>query len=315
VEIYRDCNNCKVQNSVLTVGMFDGVHLGHHQILQYLTDISQKCDGESTLLTFWPHPRQVLEKDSANLKFITTIDEKIELLKQSGLDNLVIIPFTKEISMLSPKQYVKEILIEKLHINTIIIGHDHRFGYKGAGNYNLLIELGEKYGFDVKMIEAYMIDNITISSTKIRNFIWQGNICSANNFLGYNFFINGIVVEGKKIGRTIGFPTANISINDNHKIIPATGVYIALIEIENLKYEALINIGTNPTVSQSNSLQTIEAYILDFDQTIYGKEIKAEFLEKIRDQKKFSSINDLKNQISYDVEFAKSYFNKMKNQK
>lgn len=310
VEIYRDCNNCRVQNTVLTVGMFDGVHAGHRQILKHLVEKAHSLGGEPTLLTFWPHPRLILNNTKSNLRIITTIDEKIELLKECGLHNLVILPFDKEFSLLSPKQYVKDILVNKLHINTIIVGYDHRFGHKGEGHFPLLQQYGERYGFNVEEIPAFEVDHENVSSTKVRHAIAKGDIEKTNQYLTYNFHINGRVIEGKKIGRTLGFPTANIQIDSLLKIVPAPGVYIIEAIYEDLKYQGVVNIGTNPTIDIKNETQTIEAFIFDFDKTIYGEEITLLFKKRIREQRKFDNLDHLKFQIAKDVEIAKSYFNK-----
>lgn len=287
--------------------MFDGVHAGHRQILKHLVDKAHSLGGEPTLLTFWPHPRLILS-DTSNLKVITTIDEKIELLKECGLHNLVILPFNKEFSFLSPKQYVKEILIDKLHINTIIVGYDHRFGHKGEGHFRLLQEYGKRYGFSVEEIPAFEVDNVNVSSTKVRNAILEGDIEKANHYLSYSFHINGKVVHGKKIGRTIGFPTANVQIDNLLKIIPPPGVYVIEILLKNKLHHGLVNIGTNPTIDIENKTQTIEAYIFDFNDSIYDEDITVYFRKRLRGQRKFEDINQLKTQIETDVISAKLYF-------
>lgn len=295
--------------TVLTIGTFDGVHIGHKKIIERLTKNAEKHDLESVILTFFPHPRMVLQKDSG-IKLLNTIDEKIELLNALGLDSLIIHPFDKTFSELSAEEFVKQILIEKLNLKKIVIGYDHRFGKNRTAGIDELIAFGEKYGFEVEQISVQEIDEISVSSTKIRKALDNGEIALANSFLGYDYLFNAVVVEGKKLGRTIGFPTANLKVSEDYKLIPKTGVYIVNTNINGNIKTGMMNIGTNPTVNGNH--QTIEVHILDFDEDIYGKSIQVSFLEKIRDEQKFSSVEELKNQLEKDKKTTLDYFLKLK---
>jgi riboflavin kinase/FMN adenylyltransferase len=299
----REYNNKK---SVVTIGTFDGVHIGHKKILEKIIFNAKELNCESVVLTFFPHPRMVLQKNSV-VQLLNTVDEKTLLLEKTGIDNLIIHPFNQEFSRLTAEEFVKEILVNQLNIRKIIIGYDHRFGRNRTANINDLIVFGKEYGFEVEQISAQEINDNAVSSTKIRNAILEGNITLANNYLGYNYFFSGIVVKGKQVGRTIGFPTANIKINEDYKLIPKNGVYIVKSNYDKKTIFGLINIGTRPTVDGTN--QTIEVFYLDFDKTIYDESLTIEIIEFIRDEQKFDSLNDLKNQINEDKIFAVNYIN------
>jgi riboflavin kinase/FMN adenylyltransferase len=299
----REYNNKK---SVVTIGTFDGVHIGHKKILEKIIFNAKELNCESVVLTFFPHPRMVLQ-DNSVVQLLNTLDEKTLLLEKTGIDNLIIHPFNQEFSRLTAEEFVKEILVNQLNIRKIIIGYDHRFGRNRTANINDLIVFGKEYGFEVEQISAQEINDNAVSSTKIRNAILEGNITLANNYLGYNYFFSGIVVKGKQLGRTIGFPTANIKINEDYKLIPKNGVYIVKSNYDKKTIFGLINIGTRPTVDGTN--QTIEVFYLDFDKTIYDESLTIEIIEFIRDEQKFDSLNDLKNQINEDKIFAVNYIN------
>lgn len=306
MKVFQNISSYQPQKpTVLTIGTFDGVHIGHKKIIERLTKNAEKHDLESVILTFFPHPRMVLQKDS-DIKLLNTIEEKIELLEQSGLNSLIIHPFDKTFSELSAEEFVKQILIEKLNLKKIVIGYDHRFGKNRTAGIDELIVFGEKYGFEVEQISAQEIDEIAVSSTKIRKALDNGEIALTNSYLGYNYFFQATVVEGKKLGRTIGFPTANLKVSENYKLIPKTGVYIVEILLDNQKFKGMMNIGFNPTVNGNH--QTIEVNILDFNQDIYGKNVQVSFLEKIRDEQKFASVDELKNQLEKDRETTQNYF-------
>jgi len=309
LKVFRNISSYTPQKPiVLTIGTFDGVHIGHKKIIEKLTERAKKEDLESVILTFFPHPRMILQKDS-DIKLLNTIDEKIELLEKSGLNSLIIHPFDKTFSELSAEEFVTQILIEKLHLKKIVIGYDHRFGKNRTAGINELVVFGEKYGFEVEQISVQEIDEISVSSTKIRKALDNGEIALANSYLGYNYFFNGTVVEGKKLGRTIGFPTANLKISEDYKLIPKTGVYVVNVNINgNDNKMGMMNIGTNPTVNGNH--QTIEVNILDFNEDIYGKNIRISFLEKIRDEQKFASVAELKNQLEKDKKTTLGYFSK-----
>jgi len=302
-------NNIKEYNnkkSVVTIGTFDGVHIGHKKTLERIIFNAKKLNCESVVLTFFPHPRMVLQDDYV-VQLLNTANEKKILLEKTGIDNLIIHPFSQEFSRLTAKEFVKEILVNQLNIRKIIIGYDHSFGRNRSANINDLIEFGKEYGFEVEQISAQEINDNAVSSTKIRNAILEGNINLANNYLGYNYFFSGVVVKGKQLGRTIGFPTANIKINEDYKLIPKNGVYIVKSNYDKKIVFGLMNIGTRPTVEGTN--QTIEVFFLDFDKAIYDESLTIEIIEFIRNEQKFDSLNDLKNQINEDKNFALNYIN------
>jgi len=290
---------------VLTIGTFDGLHIGHQKIIKRLTKNAKKQNLQSVVLTFFPHPRMVLQKNT-DLKLLNTIDEKIELFTKYELEVLVIHPFDKDFSELSAEEFVKNILIEKLNLKKIIIGYDHRFGKNRTAGIDELIAFGKKYHFEVEQIPAQEIDEISISSTKIRKALTDGDIYLANSFLGYDYFFDAKVVHGRKIGKTLGYPTANLEISEDYKLIPKTGIYIVKVLFDNQYFKGMMSIGTNPTVKGVN--QTIEVNILDFDRDIYNKKIRIYFLEKIRDEQKFISIEELKTQMQKDKEITLRYF-------
>lgn len=311
LNIYNNLSNYKPTNkSVLTLGTFDGVHLGHLRLLKKIVDDSKKERLESIVLTFFPHPRMVLQNDS-ELKLLNTIEEKAELLENSGIDNLIVHPFDQEFSRLSAEEFVKEILVEKLNIKKIVIGYDHRFGRNRTATIEDLIEFGKTYDFEVEQISAEEINDVTISSTKIRNSLKNGDIKQANKFLGYNYTLSGIVVSGKKIGRTIGFPTANLKINEDYKLIPKDGVYIVSSVINNTTVYGMMNIGKNPTFSENEN--SLEVYFFNLNKDLYGLSLTISFIDRIRDEIKFKSIEELKNQIEIDKKYSLSFL-KIKNE-
>lgn len=291
----------KFKNAVLTIGTYDGVHVGHQVIIQKINDIAREINGESVVLTFDPHPRIVLQPNNKDLKLISTIEEKIELLDSFGLDNLVITPFSMEFASMEAEDYVRDILVQHFEPAKIVIGYDHRFGKGRKGDINLLRELGPIYHYEVEEISVQTIDEISISSTKVRNALLASNIQDANTWLAHPFTIQGKVVHGDKIGRTIGFPTANISIQDPYKLIPPVGVYAVWVEINNKKYKGALSIGYRPTVTSSGELRT-EVFILDFNEDIYGKDIKIIFKDFVRGDEKFDSLEQLKNKIKEDIQ-------------
>ena len=285
------------KKTIATIGTFDGVHLGHRKILDKLTKAAQGTNYESLLLTFFPHPRMVVQPEE-KISLLNTIDEKKQLLEETGLDNLIIHPFDKEFSTLSAEEFVKNVLVDSFNIQKIIIGYDHRFGRNRSADINDLINFGEKYNFEVEQIQAEEIDDVSISSTKIRAALEDGNIELANNYLGYNYLLTGKVIEGKKLGRTIGYPTANIEIPESYKLIPKIGVYAVTTIIGEKRYSGMMNIGFNPTVEGTKL--SVEVNIFDFVKDIYGDILQVEILHRIRDEKKFNSLQDLKNQLAQD---------------
>lgn len=298
-----------VRKTIITIGTFDGVHLGHQSLLKRLADSKNEEKTESILLTFFPHPRMVLQQDSS-IKLLNTIDEKATLLEKFGINNLIIHPFDEAFSNLTAEEFVEEILVDKLNIHKIIIGHDHRFGKNRSADINDLISFGKKYGFEVEQISAKEIDEIAISSTKIRNALLDGNIKLANEYLGYPYFISGKVVSGKKIGRTIGFPTANILLSENYKLLPKNGVYIVSSKIKDVLHFGMMNIGNNPTLGDNE--QSIEIHFFDLKEDIYNENLQIVFLENIREEHKFNSITELQTQLEKDKVFSLDFIKNLK---
>lgn len=294
------------KKTILTLGTFDGVHIGHKKILEKLIQNTKNKEFESLVLTFFPHPRMVLQEKS-EIKLLNTIPEKIDLLESIGIENLVIHPFDETFSRLTAEEFVEKILVDQFHIHKIIIGYDHRFGRNRTANIDDLILFGEKYGFEVEQISVQELNDISVSSTKVRKAIEEGDISLANNYLGYDYFLTGTVVEGKRLGRTIGFPTANLMIQEDYKLIPKTGVYVVQSTIDGNVVSGIMNIGVNPTVGE-NSL-TVEIHYLDFDADLYGTQLKVSILQYIREEQKFDSLESLKNQIQIDKGFAVSFVN------
>lgn len=303
MKIYKNIKDFKGNVfSVVTVGTFDGLHIGHQKIIKQMTELAEKNNGETVLVTFDPHPRLVIHADSKNLKFINTIKRKFQLLEKFGIDHLIIIPFTKEFAKTSSEDFIKDYLVDMLNVKKLIVGYDHHFGKNREGNYDNVNILGEKYGFEVVEIDAQFIENTPVSSTKIRNALNKGDIRKANAMLGYDYSITGNVVEGNRIGRKIGFPTANIEIEDHYKLIAAGGVYACKIEYSGEMYFGMGNIGTRPTIG-INGLVT-EVHIFDFDKEIYGEDITISFIDRIRDERKFNSLEELTKQLKRDREIV-----------
>ena len=292
-----------IPSPVITVGTFDGVHVGHQKILNKIRTIANNNNGETALLTFDPHPRKVLFNTSNSLKLINTLDEKINLLSNYGLDHLIIHPFNKDFSRITPTSYVRDLLVNQLNVATLVIGYNHQFGRNREGDITLLHELSEVYNFNVQEINAEEINEIKVSSTKIREALSMGDILQANNYLGHDFTLSGEVIEGNKIGRSIGFPTANISIKDEEKIIPANGVYAVKVKLNDQCFNGMMNIGNRPTIEETNK-SSIEVHIFDFSENIYGLEIEIVFKAHIRKEEKFSDIDTLKKQLINDQKAA-----------
>jgi len=291
VEIARDINA-------------DGVHIGHKAILTRVVKLAKKHDLDSVLLTFFPHPRMVLQKDS-EIKLINTLEEKKALLEKIGIDHIIIQPFTQEFSRLTPMEYVRDVLVNQLNAKRIVIGYDHRFGRNRSANIEDLKEYGITYDFVVKEISAKELDEVAVSSTKIRNALNSGDITTANKYLEYHFMLGGSVVRGKGLGKQLGYPTANLKLDQSYKIVPRKGVYLTKALLKDSWVYGLTNIGTNPTVGGSE--QTIETYFLNFDEDLYHQTICLEFITHIRDEEHFNSIDHLKDAIQRDVDFAINY--------
>ena len=287
-----------VDNPVVTIGTFDGVHIGHQSIFRRMVAEANRLNGETVVITFYPHPRIALGLDSANLKFINTQERKINRIEEAGIDYLVIIPFTREFSSLSSEAFIKDFVVEKTHPVKIITGYDHHFGKDRAGGFELLSKMGKELNFEVEKVDAEEANDVTISSTKIRKLLEAGKVKAANGFLGYEYSITGNVVKGKAIGRDIGFPTANIKVADEYKLIAAVGVYACRVQYMGRMYRGMSNIGFRPTIDHGDL--TIEVNIFDFDQQLYGEEITIYFVDRMRDEHKFENLEALKNQLTRD---------------
>ena len=290
--------------TVVTIGTFDGVHAGHREIIDRLVNAAKLNNLESVILTFFPHPRMVLQQESG-IKLINTIDERIQFLEKTGIDHLVIHPFTNQFSRLSALEFVRDILVNKLQAKKVIIGYDHRFGRNRTADINNLREFGEQFGFEVEEISMQDVEEVAVSSTKIRAALLDGDVAKANRYLQQNFVLTGMVVKGRGLGKEFNYPTANIDIPENYKLIPKNGVYVVRSIIDGTTYYGMMNIGTNPTVGGKK--QSIEAHFFELDMDLYNKRLQIEMLERIRDEKKFESIEALKDAMRQDELFSKQY--------
>ena len=308
MKILQNTSNFSVKDETyITIGTFDGVHFGHQKIIKKLVQEAKKANKKSVLLTFFPHPRMVLQKD-ASLKLINTIEERGTLIEETGLDYLIIHPFSIAFSRMSALEFVRDTLVNQLNISKLIIGYDHHFGKNREGNITQLTEYSHLYDFNVEEIPAQDIDSVSVSSTKVRRALTAGNLKTANNYLGYNFMLNGTVVNGKKLGGTIGYPTANIEIEETYKLIPKTGVYVVQSTIANKNIYGMMNIGNRPTVDGNH--QTIEVHFFDFNQDLYHQKLNIELIYFLRDEKKFDTIDSLVHQLKKDEEIARDYIQK-----
>jgi len=284
--------------TIVTLGTFDGVHKGHIAIINRINDIAKKNNLESVLLTFYPHPRHVLYPDDQNLKLINTIEEKIDSLKLTGLDNLIIHKFDKNFSRLKSVNFIRDILVEKLNMNYMIVGFDHQFGKNREGSFEDLIQFSNLYDFKIEKIEAQLVEGVEISSTKIRKAIQAGEIVKANSYLSSIYSITATVIKGNNIGNSIGFPTANLDVSNKWKIIPKNGVYFVSVLVQNRKYFGMLNLGSRPTIADSTFV--IEVHLFDFNKQIYNDIVKVNFLKRIREEKKFLDLSKLKLQLKKD---------------
>ena len=303
MKVYYNLSDFKpLENAIVTSGTFDGVHLGHQKILQILRETAETSEGESVVLTFWPHPRMVVSQDSQSLKLLSTVDEKIELLEKQGVNHLLVVPFTREFSELSSEEYVQKVLIETIGTKKLVIGYDHRFGRNREGSFQYLEDNSGRFGIELEEISRQEIENLVISSTKIRQSLLEGGIKSANDLLGRHYSFSGIVVKGRQLGRTIGFPTANVQVSESYKLIPANGVYAVRTLVRDQWLNGIMNIGNRPTVDGVGRTQ--EVHILGFSDDIYGENITVELIDYIRPEQKFNGTEELKNQILKDKERA-----------
>jgi riboflavin kinase/FMN adenylyltransferase len=288
--------------SVVTSGTFDGVHLGHQKILGRLKELAERKQGETVLLTYWPHPRLILQPEDKSLRLLTTLSEKVKLLEEMGVDHLIILPFTKELSQMSSEEFIRDILVEKIQTKTLVIGYDHKFGKNREGSFEYLQSHSHLFGFAIEEISRQDVDDLGVSSTKIRTALAQGDISTANKYLGRPYDLSGQVVKGQQIGRSLGFPTANIQIAEDYKLLPRDGAYAVHAEVNSIQYKAILNIGDRPTVDGQK--KTIEAHLIDFEGDLYGQELRVYFQEFLREEKKFESLDALKNQLVVDRERA-----------
>jgi riboflavin kinase/FMN adenylyltransferase len=298
--VHEDISSFSVRRPVLTVGIFDGVHLGHRYILDQLKDRAGQKEGESVVLTLWPHPRMVLHQEGEHFRLLNTLDEKKELLEQAGLDHLIVFPFTPEFSRLSSCDFIREILVRKCRISHLIVGYNHRFGRDRKGDFAKLKECASRYDFEIEQLEAFGTGPDQISSTGIRDLLLKGNIRQANSLLGWDYGFSGNVVGGSRLGSTLGFPTANITLEEEYKLMPPDGVYAVRAELKGLWYRGMMNIGNRPTVNDDPVSKTIEVHLFDFERDIYQEKIRVSFVARLRDERKFDGIEALKEQLAQD---------------
>lgn len=306
INVFRDLTQLPVfKNAVITIGTFDGVHTGHRQIIHLLNQEANEKGGESVIITFYPHPRKIIAQGKQDIKILNTLEEKTVLLQQAGVANLVVIPFDGAFAQQSANEYVEHFLVKKFHPHTIIIGYDHRYGQGRLGDYHLLEDLGEKFNYRVKEIPEHILNEVTVSSTRIRKALQDCRVAEANELLGYSYFFEGKVIKGNQLGRTIGYPTANVEVDDAEKLIPGNGVYAVQLQIDNgvQRYHGMMNIGTRPTIGGTR--QTIEVNIFNFQTDIYSCTLKVHLVGYLRAEVKFDGLEMLKEQLAKDEENAR----------
>lgn len=300
MQVHRDIESLpKFTNAVITIGSYDGVHIGHRKIIQKLNAKAKKIDGESVIISFHPHPRKIIYPNDKSLVLLNTVDEKIALLSKLGVDHLVLVPFTIEYSQQHPLEYIENFIVKNFSPSCIVIGYDHRFGKNREGNIDLLKENSDRLGYQIEEIKKQNIDDIAVSSTRIRASIQDGNIAEANRLLGSCYRFSGIVIHGEKVGEFLGFPTANLELTDEHKLVPSEGIYAVRINIESNEYEGMMYIGKKPTLHEEND-NSIEVNIFNFKDSLYDKEIQVEIVDFVREDKKFDSLEELKAGIAAD---------------
>jgi riboflavin kinase/FMN adenylyltransferase len=299
MRIFKELDQVDIPLPVLTIGTFDGVHLGHQKIIDRLNHEAKLIGGESVLFTFYPHPRMVIYPETHGLKLLQTQDEKLAKLEEKGLQNIIVYPFNFDFSRLSAVEFVRDYLVNKLQVKKLVIGYDHQFGRNREGTIEFLKGIADVYEFEVIEIPAQEIDEVNVSSTKIRDALNRGDVQLASDFLGGAYTLSGIVIEGHKIGRSIGYPTANLLVEDQTKLIPSLGVYAVTCRIQDRIVSGMLNIGIRPTVSDLNKL-TIEVHLFDFSCDIYGEWLEVHFISRIRDERKFNDVTELKEQLRKD---------------
>lgn len=302
MKIHYVIDSFEALNPVITIGTFDGVHLGHRKVIDRLKEIASLAGGETVVFTFYPHPRMVVSASESSLRLLSTFTEKAHQLELAGIDHLVVFPFTIDFAELTYDEFIKEILIDKLHMHTLVVGHDHRLGKNREGTFENIFALSKRLSFNVEKIETYLFDEVDVSSTKIRNALQKGEVDIANGYLGYIYSLQGVVIEGNKLGRSIGFPTANIQSADPYKLIPAEGVYAVTVSVKGKTYKGMLNIGFRPTLYFNADNRTIEVNIFDFEGDIYKEQITIFFHKRTRNEQKFANIEGLKAQLAVDRE-------------
>jgi riboflavin kinase / FMN adenylyltransferase len=308
MKIYTENDQIEIINPVVTVGTFDGVHLGHQYIFNQLIINAKKIKGNPVVVTFWPHPRMVVHPGGTEMMLLNTFDEKINLIEKLGVAHIIVISFSKEFSELTSAYFIEEYLYKRIGIKGLIMGFDHRFGKDRMGNSDELHQCAQKYGFFIKNVEAFTLQDEKISSTRIRNALFDGNIELANKLLSRNYMVTGNVVKGDKIGRNIGFPTANIMPGHNFKLIPADGVYAVKVIIDKIEHPGMLNIGHRPTLNKGNDNKTIEVHLIDYQGNLYDQEVTLSFYKKIRNELKFKSLDELRQQLIKDKITISNYF-------
>jgi len=312
LKIYHHLSDFKkLENAVVTIGTFDGVHFGHRKIVSRLVETANATGGETVILTFFPHPRLIIDPENQELKMINTINEKAAILESLGVNHLIITPFTRDFSNLSPDEYINQVLVDTIGVKHIIVGYDHRFGKDRKGCMEDLINAGKVQGFDVEEIPEQDIHDVAVSSTQIRRALLSGDVALAATYLGYHFSVKGRVIKGDKIGRTIGFPTANIFVEESYKLIPADGIYAVTVDLNEGSFKGMAYIGQRPTIN--GMTRNIEVNIFEFNQEIYGQDITMTFMEFLRHDVKFTGLEALKVQLQQDKEDTLAFFNKMSN--
>jgi riboflavin kinase/FMN adenylyltransferase len=298
--VHEGVKNIKFTNPVVTLGIFDGVHRGHRTLIDNLVTRAREEKGESVVITFFPHPRIILEKDHLNLALLTTMEEKKTLLENAGVDHLIILKFSKKFSNMQACDFLKKILVDRIGTKHLIIGYNHHFGFRGEGDFDTIKKCSEVVDFRVEQVQGFLAEERAISSSLIRQALLDGKLDYANNLLGYPYTLTGTVIRGKQIGRSIGYPTANIKPDDKYKLIPMNGVYAVEVNLHGKIYPGMMSIGSNPTVNTDSTIRSIEVYIMNFDEDLYGKTIKVIFRKRLRDEKKFRSIEQLAEQMNLD---------------
>jgi riboflavin kinase / FMN adenylyltransferase len=298
--VHEGYENLHLISPVVTIGIFDGVHRGHLALLECLVLRAREEKGESVVITFSPHPRLVLEQNNTNLTFLTTMEEKKVRLEKLNIDHLIVIEFNKQFSKIPACDFIKDILVSKIRTRHLIIGYNHHFGRNGEGDLNTIRKCSEDLNFKVEQVQGFKSEEGAISSSIIREALLKGNIDDANKWLGYSYTVSGTIIEGRRIGRTIGFPTANINPDSRNKLIPGSGVYAVEVHIDNQVFPGMMSIGSNPTVNEDTGLRSIEVHIFNFDKDIYGRKISVAFRKRLRDEIKFNSLNELTLQMKQD---------------